>query len=78
MTVVCCVDSSINARTICLQNCVSYTKLSEIEIDEMMYGNSNRASCGYGGYSLEPIPWNFSFWNNEWYKYVLRKVEITT
>ena len=56
MTVVCCVDSSINAKIICLQNCVSYTKLSELEIDEMMYRNSNRVSCGYGGYRLEPIP----------------------
>ena len=56
MTVVCCVDSSINAKTICLQNSVSYTKLSELEIDEMMYRNSNRVSCGYGGYRLEPIP----------------------
>ena len=52
MTVVCCVDSSINAKTICLQNCVSYTKLSELEIDEMKYRNSNRVSCGYCGLGL--------------------------
>ena len=50
MTVVCCVDISVDAKSICLQNGVDYTKLREIEIDKTMYNNSHRVYNGYGGY----------------------------
>jgi hypothetical protein len=55
MTVVCCVDSSIDTKSICLENCVHYSKLHEIEIDKMLYNNSHCVYNGYGGYKLESI-----------------------
>jgi hypothetical protein len=53
MTVVCCVDISVDAKSICLQNGVRYTKLREIEIDKTMYNNSHRVYNGYGGYTVK-------------------------
>jgi hypothetical protein len=55
MTVVCCVDSSIDAESICLENCVRYSKLHEIEIDKMMYNNSHCVHYGFGDYNLKLI-----------------------
>lgn len=55
MTVVCCVDISVDAKSICLQNGVTYTKLSEIEIDKTMYNNSHRVYYGGGGYTIKSI-----------------------
>ena len=55
MTVVCCVDISVDAKSICLQNGVDYTKLREIEIDKTMYNNSHRVYNGYGGYTVKSI-----------------------
>ena len=55
MTVVCCVDISVDAKSVCLQNGVCYTKLHEIEIDKTMYNNSHRVYNGYGGYALKSI-----------------------
>ena len=52
MTVVCCVDISEDAKSICLQNGVTYTKLREIEIDKMMYNNSHCVYSGDDGYKL--------------------------
>jgi hypothetical protein len=46
MTVVCCVDISVDAKSICLPNGVRYTKLREIEIDKTMYNNSHRVYNG--------------------------------
>ena len=55
MTVVCCVDISVDAKSICLQNGVHYTKLREIEIDKTMYNNSHRVYHGYGGCTVQSI-----------------------
>ena len=55
MTVVCCVDISVDAKSICLQNGVTYTKLREIEIDKTMYNNSHRVYYGGGGYTVKSI-----------------------
>lgn len=55
MTVVCCVDISVDAKSICLQNGVTYTKLREIEIDKTMYNNSHRVYYGGGGYTIKSI-----------------------
>ena len=55
MTVVCCVDISVDAKSICIQNGVDYTKLREIEIDKTMYNNSHRVYNGDGGYTLKSI-----------------------
>jgi hypothetical protein len=55
MTVVCCVDISVDAKSICLQNCLSYSKLRDIEIDKLLYNNSHCVYCGYDGYTLKSI-----------------------
>ena len=55
MTVVCCVDISVDAKSICIQNGVDYTKLREIEIDKTMYNNSHRVYNNYGGYTVKSI-----------------------
>ena len=55
MTVVCCVDSSIDAKSICIQNGVCYTELREIEIDKMMYNNSHRVYYGDDGFTLRAL-----------------------
>ena len=55
MTVVCCVDTSVDAKSICLQNGVTYTKLREIEIDKTMYNNSHHVYHGDGGYTIKSI-----------------------
>ena len=55
MTVVCCVDVSVDAKSICLQNGVTNTKLSQIEIDKMMVNNSQCVHYGDGGYTVRTL-----------------------
>ncbi len=55
MTVVCCVDISVDAKSISLQNGVRYTKLREVEIDKIIYNNLHCVHYSDDDYTIKSI-----------------------